>query len=223
MNSFTPIKFERNEKSKYNYYIFYSIKNQRNVHVYSQQAYYHCLELELNADIKSYCENPEQINIDNDNLIYSKKIDFVVRSNNNRYILQRLLPYYDINITNKLKNICISENIWCESNNYDYQVILLDFKYRNNYYFHNVKILYGLLKHTNEPLYNRTLQDITHMIHYTKNNTIKTLMDKLNLSQNDILKSVAIGVARGIILQPSDTSLITINTEVKLIHNEESN
>lgn len=224
MISFKPIEFDRNEKSKYNYYIFYSVKNKRNVQVYSQQAYYHCLDLEMNYNIESYCENPEQLNIERNEQVFSRNIDFIVRRNNNkRYILQRLLPYYHNNITHKFKNMCISEESWCKEYNYDYQVITLDVKHRNNYYLHNIKLLYGLIKHTNEPLYNRSLEDITFILHHSKNNTINTLMNKLNLSMNDVLKSFAIGVARGIILHPIDNSAITINTEVNLLLNEKSN
>lgn len=87
MLKYVPTESSRKEQSKSTYFIFYSLKNGRNIQLYSQQCYYHALILEMDVAVISYCERPNLC----DGLPQKNVFDFIVEyRNSDKLVILRM-------------------------------------------------------------------------------------------------------------------------------------
>ena len=63
MNFNTPIDMPRATHYGNNYYVTYSSKLKRNVHLFSNLEYYNFLDLECDPNVVKFCEQPLQIDV----------------------------------------------------------------------------------------------------------------------------------------------------------------
>nr|WP_294489192.1 hypothetical protein [uncultured Anaerosporobacter sp.] len=213
MTSFTTIDYPEHLRKKSNYYEFYSLKNKRNVQVYGMYAYYHCLKLELDSNILSYCEYPYEIVLTETGLKpYSVIFDFgVIDSFNNR-----LIHNYHNDNSIKCRETSYFEENWCNQNGIGYKDFSKEDLFNNSYYLNNLRYLYGLLKRTNGPLYIRYLNTLLNTA-LDERSTLQQLHSVLDVSALDLYKVIAIGIRNGQLEIPLYDNIINYNMEVRRV------
>lgn len=217
MFDFKPIEISRKEKSKCTYYELYSMKNKRNIQLYSQTAYYQALVLEMNFTVKSYCERPRIFGYFNEDISKAKTVDFIVEYyESNVYEIQRIIPYGDKDITPTMNQRLMYELDWCHLHGYRYQIITFETK-KNSYYLQNIKYLYGLIRRINSPIYGKYVELISHSLQKRDTITISYISKENNLSQYEAFRSVSFGLYCGIFKIPLEFGSISLDTEVKLV------
>lgn len=198
MMDFEPIELSRKEKSKCTYYELYSIKNQRNIQLYSQQCYFHALILEMNHDVLSYCERPCTMGISNTDTSRAKLIDFIVEYRNSDVLEVQRMNYYGTKMIPAVVNQAFTEEEnWCNLHGYRYQIITFDESHNNSYYLQNIKYLYGLLKRINSPIYGKYVDLLVRSLYSKKSVTISAFMTENHLSAYETLLTISFGIYRG--------------------------
>ena len=221
MINFEPFEISRKELSKCPCYELYSLKNQRNVKIYSQQCYYQALLLELNDKVQSYCERPCKIVVPSSNILKTRTIDFIVEyTNSNRLEMQRITynGYNEIPYT--LKKSFKEEEDWCELHGYKYNLITCDKYLTKSYYFQNIKYLYGLIRRINSPLYNKYINTLIATLQIRQIVTISEFMNENHLTAYEALLTVSLGISNGTLSLCLESEIVNTNMEVKLSRNE---
>ena len=220
MEKFIPIELPRNIKSKSNYYEFYSVKNRRNVHIYSQYLYFQCLLFEMSSNIESYCEYPCEILIQLDGKTYNKIFDLALSYKSGQIEMLRIVSINNINnevlMPYRLQDFCRKEDLWCKEHDYKYVIIQEDKYYHNSYYFHNIRFLYGLIKRNSIPLNIKYLDYVIRSLSNHKRKTILMLSEEINISISDLLTTIALGYYNGLLNFSNILEVINYNTEVEL-------
>lgn len=221
MLDFKPIEFSRKEKCKCTYYELYSIKNQRNIQLYSQQCYYQALILEMDYRVSSYCERPCKIGPSNNDNVKSKIIDFIVEYTTSKLLeMQRVNYHGEHNFPLALYEALKVEESWCHSHGYRYQIITFDEAQYNSHYFHNIKYLYGLVRRINSPIYSKYTDLFVRSLQNRKAVSISDIIDENHLSKYEALQAISFGIYRGLFTLFLEYEAITTDMEVKLVSNE---
>jgi hypothetical protein len=221
MIDFEPIELSRKEKCKSTYFELYSMKNHRNIKLFSQQCYYQALILEMNHIVRSYCERPCRISNPNNDAL--NIIDFIVEYTNTEFLEMQRMNYYGSNmIPPTIQQAFFGEEKWCHSHGYRYKIITLYESKNNNYYLHNIKYLYGLMRRINSPVYSKYVDLLIRSLYSRKAVSISSFMNENCLSAYEALLTVSFGIYRGIFSICLETVIITIDTEVQFALNESS-
>lgn len=220
LKKFEPIDISRKNHNKSNYYIFYSIKNQRNIYVFSQSAYYNCLRLEMNPSVEIYCEYPCELSLEIDNKLKHTILDFWIRYAEGQNEMQRLIDskskVKNNIITPKIQKEFLKEEAWCKEHNYRYSLIMNSDIYKDGFYVHNLSFLYGLLKRIDTPIYDQYLIRLTNILNSYKHLTIRDFISKDVILPIDLYRTIALGVYRGSLKMPIVSGVISHDTEVQI-------
>lgn len=207
MLKYVPTESSRKEQSKNTYFIFYSLKNGRNIQLYSQQCYYQALILEMDADVISYCERPNLC----DGLPQKNVFDFIVEYQNSDKLVILRMHSVGTTFPAQMKN---EESDFCDSRGYRYEFITLDHETRDSYYLQNIKYLYCLLKRVKSPRYSKYVDLLVHSISKEQRITIADFMNEYHMSAYEALVTTAFAIYRGVIHLRLNSEAITLNMEV---------
>lgn len=220
MKKFEPIDISRMNHNKSNYYIFYSIKNQRNIYVFSQSNFYNCLRLEMNPSVEIYCEYPCEFSLEIDNKLKHTILDFWIKYNDGQNEMQRLIDYKSKDKKNiiapKIQKEFLKEEAWCKEHNYRYSLIT-DFDiYQGGFYVHNLSFLYGLIKRINTPIYDQYLIRVINILNSYKHLTIRDFISNDVILPIDLYKTIALGIYKGSLKMSLISGVISHDTEVQI-------
>ena len=123
----TPVEMPRGSHYGSDYWIVYSYKLGRNVHLYSMLEYANFIILEMNSSVEFFCEQPLKIQA---NLSHTKKssvFDFWVYYKNGSSEFQEVKYSSELignsNAALRSQNQIQFQKEWCKSNGYEYKVI----------------------------------------------------------------------------------------------------
>lgn len=223
MIDFKPIELSRKEKSNCTYYELYSMKNQRNIQLYSQQCYYHALVLEMSPSVNSYCERPFTIVTQNNNTLKAKIVDFIVEYTNLGILEIQRMNYNSTNIVpSTVSQVYIYEEKWCTLHGYGYKIVPFDEYKKSIYFIQNIKYLYGLIRRVNSQIYSKYVDLFVCSLRSKEKISISSFMKENNLSAYEALLTVSFGIYRGILSICINAGNISTDTEVQLVSNESS-
>lgn len=220
LKKFEPIDISRKNHNKSNYYIFYSIKNQRNIYVFSQLAYYNCLRLEMNPSVEIYCEYPCELSLEINNKLKHTILDFWIKYTEGQNEMQRLIDSKSKAknniITPKIQKEFLKEEAWCKEHNYRYSLITDIDIYKSGFYVHNLSFLYGLIKRIDTPIYDQYLIRVINILNSNKHLTIRDFISKDIILPNDLYRTIALGIYRGSLKMSIVSGVISHDTEVQI-------
>lgn len=151
----TPISMPRGTHYGSDYWIIYSKKLQRQVHLYSMLEHANFLALEMDSKVEYFCEQPLKIT-DLNLQKQSSVFDFWV------YFSNGASEFQEVKYSNELqgdteaalrsqKQIAFQRS-WCEKQNYTYRVVTEKDLYKSEYYINNLDILYSFVTRQVSPI-----------------------------------------------------------------------
>lgn len=145
-----PIKMPRGSHYGSDYWIVYSYKLNRMVHLYSMLEYANFITLEMNPTVEYFCEQPLKIEAVDSS--FGKKFsvfDFWVQYFNSTQEFQEVKYTSELFDNNEAairsqKQISFQRD-WCNKNNYNYKVVTEKDLYTGQFTLQNLDILHSYL------------------------------------------------------------------------------
>ena len=169
------------------YWIIYSKKLQRQVHLYSMLEHANFIVLEMDSHVEYFCEQPLKITDYNASKQQSV-FDFWVYFTNGTYEFQEIK--YSSELEEKTESALRSQkqiafqNNWCKEQNHAYRVVTEKDLYKSEYYINNLEILYSfVLRQTTSiiPEKEKALYQCHLDKDYTKNSVYRNMYPVLFL------------------------------------------
>lgn len=219
MCKYTPIEATRSTHYGNNYYNTYSLKIKRTVTLFSQLEYMNYLTMEMNPKVKSFCEQPLKIKIENNGVFEYSIFDMWVQYKNRVEEFQEIKYSKDLykssNQYERTINQIKKQQTWCKVNGYNYIVRTELDIIRSPYYINNLRFLHGSLKRQNIKVHRRQLNEITSLISDKRIKIFEILHHKI-IPTESVYPIIAIGFYDGIIELNIDDKIISYDTEVWL-------
>lgn len=217
-----PIDVPRATHFGNNYYVAYSRKLNRNVHLFSNLEYYNFLDLECDPNVVKFCEQPLKIDVILENNIKQLIFDVWARKKDGAEEMQEVKYDSEIYGNNEL-SIRSQEHIrrkahWCEENGMDFVIRTEKSLKKGRYYLQNLNVMSARLKRYipfEEAYYN---PNIIKMLERCKTTTIETLMDEGLLPIGNELPHLIYLHSKGIISLNISDKPLDYRTEVALCH-----
>lgn len=148
----TPINMPRGTHYGSDYWITFSRKIQRKVHLYSMLEYANFLSLEMNSNVEYFCEQPLKISDSNTNNTQTV-FDFWVYFADSSTEFQEVKYSTDL-VGSSKSSIRSKKQIefqkeWCHKHGYIYKVVTEKELYKSEYYITNLSILHSFLLRQN--------------------------------------------------------------------------
>lgn len=145
----TPISMPRGSHFGSDYWITYSKKVQREIHLYSMLEYANFLVLEMNPKVEYFCEQPLKITDPSSESKRHSIFDFWVYFIDGNSKFQEVkysteLQGEDSSALRSQKQIKFQQD-WCKKHNYLYEVITEKNLYRSEYFITNLARLYSFV------------------------------------------------------------------------------
>lgn len=122
----TPVEMPRGTHYGNNYYVIPSRKVGRNVTAFSYLEYCNIIELEMNSEVKFYCEQPCTVKVCVDGIISSTTFDVYVYYKDGREEMQEIKYLEELNADDKRgerdRSQIEKQKLWCAQNGIDYVV-----------------------------------------------------------------------------------------------------
>lgn len=122
----TPIDMPRGAHFGSNYITVYSMKLKRTCKFYSDLEYFNFLSLEINPEVKRFCEQPFKAPVNLDNQLKHVTFDMWVLYRDEREELQEVKYTHDITGDTpealRSQEQIRREELWCKENNIDFVV-----------------------------------------------------------------------------------------------------
>ncbi len=216
----TPIEMPRATHFGNNYYVTYSSKLKRNVHLFSNLEYYNFLDLECDPNVVKFCEQPLQIDTILENRMKHAIFDVWTRYKDGSEEMQEVKYDSDLNGTDE-SSIRSQEQIrrkahWCEENGIDFAVRTDKTLKKGRYYFQNLNVMAARLRRYipfEEAYYNPS---IINMLEKCKTTTIETLKDEGFLPTRNEMPHLFYLHSKGIISLNIADKPLDFRTEVTL-------
>lgn len=145
----TPVSMPRGTHYGSDYWIVYSKKLQRHVHLYSMLEHANFLTLEMDSKVEYFCEQPLKITDSSTSKQQSSVFDFWVYFSNGTAEFQEVKYSAELqgnteSAIRSQKQIAFQKK-WCEKQNYAYRVVTEKDLYKSEYYISNLDILYSFV------------------------------------------------------------------------------
>lgn len=151
----TPIPMTRSTHYGNNYWIFHSVKLNRNVTAYSNLEYYNLITLEMNHDVEWYCEQPLKATV---KLMADAKARDIVpdvyvlyRSGGEEFQEVKYSSEYLSETDKGLRDRCQveAEQQWCKENHYGFALRTEKEICTGRYIIQNFEIMSAYVRRTN--------------------------------------------------------------------------
>lgn len=139
---YTPIQMPRAKKYGNNYWEMVSYKLKRTVQFFSDLEYEHCILVETNPEVETYCEQPLNIRYFYENEWVESIFDMWIKYKNGEETFVEVKYSSELNITTAKNERSIRQTtiqrLWCEENNYHYKVVTEEEIRNNRTYLYNM-------------------------------------------------------------------------------------
>lgn len=151
-----PINMPRGSHYGSDYWIVYSYKLKRKVHLYSMLEYANFISLEMDSAVEFYCEQPLKIVNTSVSEKTSSIFDFWVQYTDSSSEFQEIKYNADI-IGNDKSALRTQKQIefqkkWCDANGFNYRVITDNDLYTGQFVIPNLTLLHTHLLHNNRSI-----------------------------------------------------------------------
>lgn len=123
---YTPIEMPRGTHYGNNYYEVYSSKVKRIVKLFSNLEYYNFLSLEMNPDVRSFCEQPLRVPItmegETRNVIFDMYVEYVDGSSEFQEVKYESELNGEDEKSKRSREQIRREKIWCVENGHEFSV-----------------------------------------------------------------------------------------------------
>lgn len=219
-----PITMPRGSHYGSDYWIAYSSKLNRQVHLYSMLEYAYFLILEMDHSVEYFCEQPFKISWEVEGTLVSSIFDFWV------YFSDGTTEFQEIKYSTELEGNDESaqrsqiqikrQQKWCDDNNQKYKVVTDKDTYRGSFYINNLKILQHKVSRYNcldKKIYLDLLEKVL-----LKNSecSINMLINSNILPPNREVDFLALLYQKGLIDMNIKDRPLDYSTEVQLCENE---
>jgi len=216
----TPIEMPRATHYGNNYYVTYSSKLKRNVHLFSNLEYYNFLDLECDPNVIKFCEQPLKINFILENKVKHAIFDVWVRHKDGSEEMQEVKYDSELNGTDDV-SIRSQEQIrrekhWCKENNIAFAVRTDKALKKGRYYLQNLNVMSARLRRYNpfEEAYYTPI--IIKMLEKSKTASIETLKTHGMLPIGNEMPHLFYLYCKGIISLNIEDKPLDYGTEVTL-------
>lgn len=224
MNFTTPIEMPRGTHYGNEYYSVFSQKLGRNVHLFSKLEYFNLLDLEVNPNVVTFCEQPLQIEIVEDGKVKKAIFDMWVKYKDGREELQEVKYSKELSDESRAgirsREQIRRQKLWAEENNIPF-VVRTELELVNKEYaLTNKSVIAGLVRRYTpsdggyyEKLINRYLDDAEY--DKRKKVTVGELLDKELLPISNEWAHLAYMYVNGLVDLNISKQPLDKNTEVK--------
>lgn len=212
----TPIKMPRGTHYGSDYWIVYSYKLKRIVHLYSMLEYANFLTLEMDPKVEYFCEQP--LKIEDPSQKKSSVFDFWVQYKDSSSEFQEVK--YSAELTDNTETALRSQNQikfqreWCESHEHNYKVVTDEILYKESFKIQNLELLHShLLRNGQIPRY---LSEEFFKILGKNCLSIEEIQLLNTISNNDLMSLLAYHFYQGNVAININARPIDKYTEVKI-------
>mgnify|MGYP003309338977 CR=1 FL=1 len=150
----TPIKMPRGSHYGSDYWISYSFKLKRKIHLYSMLEYANFITIEMNPNVEYFCEQPLKIECFDDKSSKETSVfDFWVQYKDSSCEFQEVK--YSCELTEQTDSAMRSQKQiefqrkWCLANGQSYRVITEKDLYRGPFWIQNLELLHSHMLRSN--------------------------------------------------------------------------
>lgn len=194
MNFTQPIDMPRNTHYGNNYFTVYSNKIHRVCHFYSNLEYFNFLSLEINPNVKEFCEQPLKIEIVQENKIKHAIFDMWVKYKDGSEEFQEVKYYAEVTGTSdtsiRSQEQIKREKAWCKENNIKFVIRTEKEISKGRFFLDNANIISSRLRRyiPSDDLYynNRIIKALTDYNKLTIEELIKNELLPINNELNYI-------------------------------------
>lgn len=218
----TPIIMPRGTHYGSDYWIIYSKKLQRQVHLYSMLEHANFIVLEMDSHVEYFCEQPLKITDINDTRQQSI-FDFWVYFTNGTHEFQEVKYSNELTETTESalrsqKQITFQSN-WCKKQNHAYRVVTEKDLYQSEYYINNLEILYSFVLRQSTPIITEK-ENALYKFLMTGSQTISAIEKQAIFSEENIMANLALLYYKGSITIDILNRPLDRKTEIGLCENE---
>lgn len=210
---YTPINVNFSRKFGSNRWISKSIKVNRDVHLSSDLEYANWLYVECNPTIINFCEQPFEIRVPINNVVYTSIPDMWILYSNGVEEIREVKYYKDLSEPRVKRQIEVQKK-YCKSKDIVHRIITEKDIKSNTYLLSNYKQIIKILK--NETKYDKNLQQIILKSLSKQDFTVNTLTHEIESNFENVLFNVASLIYTGEIYANIDSKYFGKNTEVYL-------
>lgn len=183
----TPIDMPRGSHYGSDYWISYSKKLCRKVHLYSMLEYANFLVLEMNPNIEYFCEQPTKI-FSNDGKKHSSVFDFWVYYSDGKTEFQEIKYSAELNGDTssaiRTQQQIQFQKTWCEKEGQNYRVITENDLYKSEHYINNLNQLYSYVLRCTESTEYESIIALQNFLHNCPRSIAEIEAQSIFSSQN---------------------------------------
>ena len=218
-----PLLMPRGTHYGNNYWVFHSFKLGRRVTAFSNLEYFNLITLEMDPDVKYYCEQPLEAALYEDGKECKTVFDVWVLYQDDREELQEVKYQSELDpesISQRVEQQLRRQKVWCQIHHYHHVIRTEKDILIGPYYIDNLTYLAAKVRRFSESVYggnySRIEQKVLNCLE-TRYQTLQTLVDTGIFPDGYEIDALAMMYYKGhILFKNMESTIINGNTEVYL-------